>query len=52
MQEKSMLSAVKQIPSKFDPNVIAIICTIRCNIHTISNTFARYVHPLSKNEKP
>ena len=32
----------------FDLNVISMICTLRCHLHTISNTFAKYEHNLSK----
>ena len=27
------------------------LCNLRCNLHTISNYFAVYEHPLSKNER-
>ena len=31
--------------------VILVISNLCCNLHTISNHFAKYVHPPSKNER-
>ena len=31
--------------------VVAMICNLRCNLHTIGSNFAKYEHPLSKNER-
>ena len=50
------LTTVKQILilpwlQGHESRVIAVICNILCNLHTISNIFAKYKQPWSKHER-
>ena len=35
----------------FDSTAIGMICHVLCNLHTISNNYAKYEHPCSKNKE-